>query len=30
MRAVNIYAMTRTVQNDVKPLFEKALSHREE
>ena len=29
MRAVNIYAMTRTVQSDVKPLFEKALSHRE-
>ena len=30
MRAVNIYAMTRKVQSDVKPLFEKALSHREE
>ena len=30
MRAINIYAMTRTVQSDIKPLFEKALSHREE
>ena len=30
MRAVNIYVMTRNVKNDVKPLFEKALSHREE
>ena len=29
MRAVNLYAMTRTVEGSVKPYFEKTLSHRE-
>ena len=30
MRSVNIYTLTRQVEAEVKPLFEKALSHREE
>ena len=29
MRAVNIYALTRRVSTDVKPMFERALSRRE-